>query len=62
MFTESAAVQRINRQCVIWLHKPTNTRYVKVVSNGALTLMQGVSGHRYVTDDELSNHELWSQV
>lgn len=62
MFTESATVRRINRQCVIWLHKPTNTRYVKVVSNGALTLMQGVSGHRYVTDDELSNHEIWSQV
>ncbi|MCG6540223.1 hypothetical protein MCB86_09060 [Pseudomonas sp. KSR10] len=60
MFTESATVKRINRQCVIWLHKPTNTRYVKVVSNGAETLMQGVSGHRYVTEDELNNAEIWT--
>ncbi|WP_417585415.1 hypothetical protein [Pelagibacterium sp.] len=62
MFTESATVRRINRQCVIWLHNPTNTRYVKVVSNGAVTLMQGEANHLYVTDDELSNAELWSQV
>lgn len=62
MFTESATVQRINRQCVIWIHKPTNTRYVKVVSNGAVTLMQAVSGHRYVTDEELSNHEIWTRA
>lgn len=60
MFTESPVVRRINRQCVIWLHKPTNTRYVKIVSNGAETLMQAISGHRYVTEDELNNPEIWT--
>lgn len=62
MFTESPVVRHINHLCVIWLHKPTNTRYVKVVGNGATYLMQGISGHRYVTDEELNDSEIWSRA
>lgn len=63
MFTESATVRRINRQCVIWLHKPTNTRHYIAGSNGAAFLMQALSRNpRYATEVELNNAAIWSKV
>lgn len=63
MFTESATVQRINRQCVIWLHKPSGVKYRKDFSNGAAVVMQSLSHPpKVVSEDELSNSEIWSQA
>ena len=63
MFTESPTVQRINRQCVIWLHKPSGVKYRKDTSNGAAVVMQSISHPaKFVSEDELNNAEIWSQV
>lgn len=63
MFTESEAVQRINNQCRVWLHKPSGVKYRKDTSNGAVNLMQSLSAKpRYATDEELRDGNIWSQV
>jgi hypothetical protein len=63
MFTDSKTVQRINRQCQVWIQKTTGKRCSKGLSNGAVTYMHPLSGPPIcVTDEELNNASIWSKA
>ena len=60
--TESAAVRRINAQCAVALHVPTNHRYriVMLIEGVGVELEDMERRERHVTWSEWNNTNIWS--
>ncbi|MCY1298790.1 hypothetical protein D9M70_482920 [compost metagenome] len=61
----SAAQRRIEgqlAQSIVYLHKPTNTRYRLAFTISGTNELHPISGScKYATDDQLANAEVWEK-
>lgn len=62
---QSAAQRRIDSQLansIVYLHKSSGLRYRAAYTSGGVSELHPISGScKYVSDDQLSNSEIWEQ-
>lgn len=61
--TESALVQRINKQLERWLHKPSGRRGCVIFEVAGTCELQGIDGRSfYAKREDLKNTETWERL